>query len=502
MGWAINLKKSLISLIKIQTPTGEHDLTQNSIVRSSSITSLPPVWKVMEEGIDGKCETLYDIAELPEYMLQELAPGLIEIEKCEGKKIFQILKTRNVDKCVERSAYRVGQPGKPVCTQPGNCDSMWERSSITRYIACGPTKENLELQVILNEGEIQQSLLAYNTENMVTGTKQIIKLVKATTSKTTLPQIQSPITLEDLYYVYPKIGQEGVIKTEERKELLQHFPLTERTGLSVVQVDEEILTKLSPVTLKQKIIKKLTKVVEDLKQVEKFEEKDVTQYILSITKVLSLLDTKDIKSLYEEIKSPSIPEEQKEIMQQLVLEMAVISGTSPAIMFIKEMIVSEKISPLRIGTIIASLPHYIQTPTVKLLEEIFEIIKSPVVTRYETLKSNALLSLSTESSAVLTPPLLLLNTSPIWLVSSNQPEVKLKEFLRSCLLVPLDMNQSFQFFCLILRERAHQLSKEWPFILWLHLPILKEKFFSLSTLLLCITHPRRDPSELQLFQFL
>merc|ERR1712198_709792 len=29
--WAINLKKSLISLIMIQTPTGEHDLTQNSI---------------------------------------------------------------------------------------------------------------------------------------------------------------------------------------------------------------------------------------------------------------------------------------------------------------------------------------------------------------------------------------------------------------------------------------------------------------------------------------
>jgi len=393
--WAINLKKSLISLIKIQTPTGEHDLTQNHIVRSNSITSLPPVWKVMEEGIDGKCETLYDIAELPEYMLQELAPGLIEIEKCEGKKIFQILKTRNNDRCVERSAYKVGQPGKPVCTQPGNCDSVWERSSVTRYIACGPTKENLELQVILNEGEIQQSLLAYNTENMVTGTKQIIKLVKVTTSKTTLPQIQSPITLEDLYYVYPKIGQQEVIKTEERKELLQHFPLTERTGLSVVQVDEEILTKLSPVTLKQKIIKKLTKVVEDLKQVEKFEEKDVTQYILSITKVLSLLDTKDIKSLYEEIKSLSIPEEQKEIMQQIVLEMVVISGTSPAIMFIKEMIMSEKISPLRIGTIIASLPHYVQTPTVKLLEEIFEIIKSPVVTRYETLKSNALLSFAT-----------------------------------------------------------------------------------------------------------
>merc|ERR1712142_1048128 len=111
------------------------------------------------------------------------------------------------------------------------------------------------------------------------------------------------------------------------------------------------------------------------------------------------------------------------------------------------------------------------------------------------------LSLSMESSAVLTPPLLLLNTSPIWLVSSNQPEVKLKEFLWSCLLVPLDMNQSFQFFCLILRERALQLSKEWPFTPWLHLLMFREKSFSLSPLLLCIPHPRRDLSELQLFQF-
>merc|ERR1712033_146927 len=81
--------------------------------------------------------------------------------------------------------------------------------------------------------------------------------------------------------------------------------------------------------------------------------------------------------------------------EQLVLEIAVISGTNPAIMFVKEMIVSEKISPLRIGTIITTLPHYILTPTVKLLDEIFEIIKSPVITRHEVLKANAELSFAT-----------------------------------------------------------------------------------------------------------
>merc|ERR1712133_123684 len=381
--------------IKIQTPTGQHDLTQNTIVRSKSIAHLPPVWKVMEEGIDGKCENVYDIAELPEYLLQEIAPGLIDVEKCEGKKIFQILKTRNVDKCVERSAYQVGNPGKTLSSEYGNVGSMIESSSITRYIACGPTKEDLELQVILNEGEIQQSLLAYNTENMVTGTKQVLKLVKTTTSKTTLPEIKSPVTLEDLYYVYPKVGHQEILKTEERKEELQHFPLTEKTGLSVIQIDEEILSKLSPATLKQKIIKKLTEVVTALEEVERFEQKQVSLQLMAITKVLPLLDTKDIKALYEEVRGLSLTKEKRETMEQLVLELAVISGSSPAVMFIKEMIVSEKISPLRIGTIIASLPHYIKTPTVKLLDELFEIIKSPVVTRYETLKSNAELSFAT-----------------------------------------------------------------------------------------------------------
>merc|ERR1712168_1269599 len=389
-----NLKKSLISLIKIQTPTGQHDLTQNTIVRSKSIAHLPPVYTVMEEGIDGKCENVYDIAELPEYMLQEMAPGLIDIEKCQGKKIYQILKTRNVDKCVERSSFQLGQTGKYLCSS-GNCDSMFERSSITKYIACGPTKESLEIQYILNEGEIQQSLMAYNTENMVTGTKQVLKLVKTTTSKTTLPQIKSPVTLEDLYYVYPRVGHQEILRTEERKEKLQQFPLTEKTGLSVIQIDEEILSKLSPATLKQKIIKKLTEVVTALEEVERFEQKQVSLQLLTISKVISLLDTKDIKSLYEEIKGLSLPKEKKETMEQLVLEMAVISGSSPAVMFIKELIISEKISPLRIGTIIATLPHYIQTPTVKLLDELFEIIKSPVVTRHETLKSNAELSFTT-----------------------------------------------------------------------------------------------------------
>merc|ERR1711970_1070335 len=213
--------------------------------------------------------------------------------------------------------------------------------------------------------------------------------------KTSLPQIPSPVTLEDLYYVYPKVGHHEILKTEERKEHLQNLPLTERSVIPVLQIDEEILSKLSPATLRQKIVEKLTKIAKELKETEKFEEKQVSLYVLSVSKVFSLLSTEEIKSLYEEVRKLSLPEEIKETIEQLVLEVAVISGTNPSIMFIKELIMTEKLSPLRIGTIIASLPHYIQTPTVKLLDELFEIIKSPTVTRHAILKSNAELSFAT-----------------------------------------------------------------------------------------------------------
>merc|ERR1712234_65265 len=208
------------------------------------------------------------------------------------------------------------------------------KSSLTRYIACGPSVEELELQVIVNEGEIQQSLLGYKTENVVTGTKQILKLIKVTTSKTSLPEIQSPVILEDLLYVYPKIGGKEMIKTEERKELLQNMPPTEKSIIPLIQLNEEIIAKLSPATLKQKIVEKLITIAKDLSSAE---EKHVSLSILSVSKVFSLLNTEEIKSLYNEVKGLSLPEEVKETLEQLVLEVAVISGTNPSIMFVKEM---------------------------------------------------------------------------------------------------------------------------------------------------------------------
>jgi len=392
--WSVNFKKSLVSLIKVHTPSGQ-DLSINSI-RSTSSGELPSTWKVMEQGIDGECENTYEVMELPEYMLQEVAPVLLEEnEKCQGGKFVQIIKTRDVNKCVERTAFQITEPVRTTCPT-GNCGQMWQRSSLTRYIACGERGQNLEVKAILNQGELQQSLLSFDTENVVTGTMQTLIVREIKSSMTSLPQIQSPRTVEDLFYEYPIMGHKKPRNSMERKEMLQNLPLTaDRVKDTIISDSESIIAKMSPNTLKHKIVEKITKIVRDLKEEQGLEKEYIAHEVLTVTKLFSLLSTQQMKSLYHEVKSVFSTEGEKEIAEQLIIEVGIMSGTNPAVMFVKEMIESEEMSPLRIGTAIITLPHYVKTPTVKVLDELFELIKSPAITRHHTLKSNAQLAFAT-----------------------------------------------------------------------------------------------------------
>ena len=154
--WTINFKKSLISLIKIQSPSGRIDISQNNVRTETG--RLPEIWSVMEEGVDGKCENTYQFIEVPTYMLSELTHGKMGMETCEkrGLKAYQITKTRNLNKCAKRTSWASIAPGELEC-EIGNCDLMFERSSMTRYLGCGSSAEDVELKVILNQGELLET---------------------------------------------------------------------------------------------------------------------------------------------------------------------------------------------------------------------------------------------------------------------------------------------------------------------------------------------------------
>jgi len=174
------------------------------------------------------------------------------------------------------------------------------------------------------------------------------------------------------------------------------MPVTSGFLSSLGNKDEHsILSKLSPTTLKQRIVKQLEKITEDLEEVEEFGKKQVAANVMAASNVFSLLSTEDMKSLYEEIKEHSSTEEKRDQMKQLLQEIAIITGTSPAIVFTRHLIESREMGIVRSAMAISTLPHYIRTPTIKLINEIFELVKSPVVQEHESVKMNAMLAFGT-----------------------------------------------------------------------------------------------------------
>merc|ERR1719228_3096611 len=137
--------------------------------------------------------------------------------------------------------------------------------------------------------------------------------------------------------------------------------------------------------MKSKIVEKLSVAARDMENMEDFGEKKVPNQLKVLISVLSVQNLKDI---YAEVKP-------RKTERRLFLETLIMAGTNPCIMFAKEMIMSRELSLLEAAEVIITLPHYIKTPTSKIVEELFELIRSPVLTSSKLLKANAQLAFAT-----------------------------------------------------------------------------------------------------------
>merc|ERR1711915_572626 len=135
-----------------------------------------------------------------------------------------------------------------------------------------------ELQAIVSIGELNQSLLGYNTEHVVTGTKQVLKLVQERKTMTSLPQIQSPRKMEGLLYRYGSLENQSENRREQQQQLQQQSPASQQTPFSL---NEYVLSKVSPATLQQKIVERISIIVQDLHNVEEFARKQVAVNVLA-----------------------------------------------------------------------------------------------------------------------------------------------------------------------------------------------------------------------------
>merc|ERR1719447_1764042 len=154
----------------------------------------------------------------------------------------------------------------------------------------------------------------------------------------------------------------------------------------VFRADGEVVP-MTP-AIRTKIVEKFTHVAEALQDVQNFGGKQATAILKSIQNVIAVHKLEEIKAIFELVKN-------KAIERRLFLDTVKMAGTNPAIMFFKEMIMTNKLHIVEMAEVLMTLPHNIKVPNVHIIEHIFELIKHPNVVAHKMLKHNAHIAFAT-----------------------------------------------------------------------------------------------------------
>lgn len=351
--------------------------------------------------MDGICEVTYQINELPKYMIRD-RPELIPYpEECRGQKYYEVTKSKNIDNCEKRSAFSFYKPGFFKCNGP-NCKNMWSRTAETRVIACG-TRGNLMIQSIVNQGQLNQNLLGIKTEEFMSGNLQVLRL-REIRSASPKPEPRDVVQIRNMMFEYSYKSYQS--QAQEQEEELEHARvpkqvLREPEMLGKILPSSRLHGQKSPLpkpeimrqikTLMQSVIREMTQ-----PQTQNLSEKQITMKILSVARGLSMLKKSDYVTLYEELRQEFASDEiHKSIAKNLFYDTALMSATPEAIRFIKEQMLKKEMTKLELFSLFVWMPNNLIVPSHDILEEIYELVTSPVITECKMSRNVATMSFTT-----------------------------------------------------------------------------------------------------------
>jgi hypothetical protein len=374
--WSVNFKKALIVLFQTQTVGSPTVMTNSLREYSSSSEPTTSYWTTMEESLDGECETRYELNPLPKSLLLDLP------EVCSSESsVYELVKVRDVNRCVRRRTFSFYKPGgfSNCGGDVGSCGGMYARSSVTRYVICSEGESygyepKFVIKKIVNEGELNQDLMGFKSEKMLTGTRQELKLVRKTRSSSSSYSSgpSSPITLNHLGYEY-KLGKGP---EHLKRELDSSSSSLEKTlpGLSY--------TSSLKRGEKERIYSDMKVVIDELVERDLFTpeglpEKQITMKVLGLVKGFNTLNLEEMERMYRELKGRFTSTESKIMtFKNVFFDTCGMSGSGAAVKFMKKMILSGEVSRMQTESFLLGLPRSLVTPTTHILEEIFELVTS------------------------------------------------------------------------------------------------------------------------------
>lgn len=99
------------------------------------------LYKVMESTVTGKCETIYDIVRLPDYLARSRPEYKSTDSLGEDAKFFEITKTKNYSNCEQKMGYHFGISGSNDWNMGTISMGSLSKSGLSRIIIIGNYKD-------------------------------------------------------------------------------------------------------------------------------------------------------------------------------------------------------------------------------------------------------------------------------------------------------------------------------------------------------------------------
>jgi hypothetical protein len=206
---AANIQKALASALQM-------DIQQtNSIERAAShanqLTGLGSkdervIYRTMEDSVNGECETLYDISQLPAYMVKEDPSQIPVPEACPGDKFFEVVATTNFSNCDNKPSFNFASPsqtsGSPGAARNGE---YWTRAEQTVYTVCGKSRSDYVIQRIAAKEVVNVAPFGYEQdEDLQAGSSLNLTLKDVKQISSPLSAPQNAVKLSQLAFEYPE----------------------------------------------------------------------------------------------------------------------------------------------------------------------------------------------------------------------------------------------------------------------------------------------------------
>ncbi|XP_077980832.1 vitellogenin-3-like [Glandiceps talaboti] len=372
--WSVNSKRAITDLLQLNLDERDSLDEDRNINRHSAEgrTGEVKMLRVKEEGISGKCESVYQIRfDTTDVKVIDRQASSSELEPM---TLMNITKIRNLENCDDRRMHQKSiLSGMIMNQEKREQEPLIKSLREIRYNVSGNQQEFL-IESIVSEG--QHIFTPYNDKvsNVVTFVNQTMRLTKTDSIRTQIEMPRDTIKERTLRYEFP-----------EKKQLREK---------TMEQIEQE--QRMTPEELRRQRkddVKELLRMIVESFKYEVVGEEIPAQFVHMVQKLRDL-NKEDIEEIYNEVVKRDRSQETKdeERQRKLFMDALPLINTRECIKFIKEKIQTREIEGEFANQVLNTIA-LIHDPSIHTLDDVLELCKHEKVVEQKEVRKTCWLSL-------------------------------------------------------------------------------------------------------------